>query len=177
VNKWKGVLIRFAEKELETLDIFCQKNMVKRTDLVRNATRLYVANPDVVNGVVKLRDNGVDIVPILDGIAMLAQKVDTIEKGFNSAIKRQELVSPAARERIIEAILRAKQKTKKNVTTVDRLREQIKRTDPSLEQFLYASASDGIPPFDDALIWLQQKGELSRNPGGIIEFNGDSKCV
>jgi hypothetical protein len=170
-NRWRGVLIRFGERELETIDRFCHENNVKRTDFIRNAARRVMNNPDSVNGVVKCRDDGIDILPLMDSITMLTQKVENIEKGLSSLLEGKKLANPVAKDRIIELILKIKQKAKKNVTTVDKLREQIKRRDPSLEQFLFASAANGIPPFDDALIELQQRRELNRDiKSGIIKW-------
>jgi hypothetical protein len=171
-NRWKGVLIRFDERELETIDRFCHENNVKRTDFIRNAARRVMNNPDSVDGIVKCRNDGVDVIPLMDGITMLTQKVENVEKGISSLLEGNKFSDATAKNRIIELILKIKQKAK-NVTTVDKLREQIKRMDPSFEQFLFASAANGIPPFDDALIELQQRGELSRDiRTGIVKWNG-----
>lgn len=169
-NKWKAVLIRFAEGELETLDAYCEENHVKRTDLIRSATRLYTANRDLVNGVIKLRDNSIDIAPVMDSIAIVAKKLEALEKRLISLFVEKGSAHPTSSSRIAEAVLMIKRRAKKDVTTVDRLREQLKRIDPSLAPFLLASDSCGICVLDEALLELEEKGELSREYGGIIRF-------
>jgi len=170
-NRWRGVLIRFGERELETIDRFCHENNVKRADFIRNAARRVMNNPDSVNGVVKSRDDGIDILPLMDSITMLTQKVENIEKGLSSLLEGKKLANPVAKDRIAELILKMKQKTKENATTVDRLRDQLKRIDSSIEPFLFASSTDGISVFDEVLIELQQRRELNRDlKSGIIKW-------
>lgn len=169
-SKWKAVLIRFVESEVETLDAYCRENHVKRTNLIRSATRVYVANRDLVNGVIRLSDTSVDIAPVMDSIGLVIQKVEALDKRLNSSSVENGSEDLTISKRIAEAVLMVKRRAKKDVTTVDQLREKLKSLDPSVVPFLHASDSKGICGLDEALRKLEEKGELSREYGGIIRF-------
>jgi len=169
-SKWKAVLIRFVEREVETLDAYCRENHVKRTDLVRSATRLYVANHDLVNGVIRLSDASVDIAPVMDSIGLVIQKVEALEKRLNSSSVENGSENLTISKRIAEAVLIVKRRAKKDITTVDQLREKLKILDPSSTPFLHATDSSGICVLDEVLRELEERGELSREYGGIIRF-------
>jgi len=174
---WKPILIRVVDREMETLREYCKKNHVKMTELFRNAVRLYITNPDLVNGIIKAEGNGVEVAQVMDSIDELVKKFEALEKKLTSLSAKKDFVQPIAKARIAEAVLKVKQKAKKDVTTVDRLREQLKGMDPSLDQFLVASATNGISLLDEVLMELQQRGELSWDFRRIVKFNGGQKCV
>lgn len=173
-NEWRGVLIRFAKEELERLDAFCKENHVKRTAVIRNATRFYIANRDVVNGVIRLRDASLDIAPVMDSIKSLhdvvVQKIEDVKEKLNSISVEESYPNLATKERIAEAVLMIKRRSKKDTITVEQLKEKLKAVDPSFTPFLYATASSGICVFDKVLLELEGKGELSRRYGGIIKW-------
>lgn len=169
-NTWKAVLIRFVKEELERLDKYCKENHVKRTDLIRSATRVYIANRDLVNGVIRIKDASVDIAPVLDNIGVVVQKLEAVEKRLNSLSVDNPSANLMIHKKIADAVLMVKKRAKKNLTTVDQLRDKLKRMDPSFAPFLYASDSCGVCVFDEVLRELEKKDELSREYGGIIKF-------
>jgi len=170
-SRWREILIRVAGMELANWNEYCAKNCIKRVDLVRNAVRLYIANPDIVNGVLRIADNDVDIGPILKGIGNLSKKLEAIEKRLDAFSAETDFVQPLARRRIAEGVLKAKQRTKDGVTTVDSLTEQLKQSDPSLVPFLFsANANGSISLLHEVLAELHQKGELSWDFKEIIRF-------
>jgi hypothetical protein len=171
-TRWKEVLIRVADVELDNWDEFCRKKGMKRIDLIRNAVRLYVANPELVNGGIKTVDNDVDIGPVLRGIDELKQKFEMIEKKVTSFPTETDFTHSLARKKVVEAILKTKQKAKGSVTTLDRLRDQLKETEPSLIPFLFP-VDGGISVLDEVLAELNEKGELSWNFRQIIRFRAD----
>jgi len=175
--RWREILIRVADEELANWNEFCARNCIKRIDLVRNAVRLYISNPELVNGVLKVVDNGAEIEPIIKGIDDLNKKLETIDKRLTSFSTETGFLQPLAKRRIAEGILKIKQETGDPVTTVDRLKEQLKLSDPSLIPFLY-STTGSISLLDEALAELHQKGELSWDFKEIIHFGAvdhDSK--
>lgn len=165
---WNQYVIRVADQEWTTWKEFCKKNHIKRADLIRNAVRFYIANPDFVNGVVKAANNGVDIRPVVDGITRLMQKVEVLENKLTSISQEKNLVS-ITKSKILDAVLRIKKRARNSITTVDRLREQIIKIDRSLAPFLVASVTCPVSPFDEVLSELEGK-ELRREYGGIINF-------
>lgn len=169
-DKWIGILIRFGEQELETINAYCIKHNIKRTDLVRGSIRDKIANADSISGTAQA--NSIDLIPLIDSINLLSRKVENLEKisVANSGVNEEKSIS-AAKGRITEAIRRIMEKTSEEFTTTEKLGEQIKRIDPSLEPFLHASAESGVSPFDEVLIELNQEGMLHRNSNGIIRLN------
>jgi hypothetical protein len=170
-DKWIGILIRFGQQELETINAYCIKHSIKRTDFVRGSIRDKIANADSISGTAQA--NSIDLVPLIDSINLLSTKVENLEKisVANSGAKEENKIS-AAKGRITEAIRQVIEKTSGEFTTTEKLGERIKRIDPSLEPFLHACAASGVSPFDEVLIELDQDGMLHRNSSGIIELNG-----
>ncbi|MEM2112033.1 MAG: hypothetical protein QXX08_09190 [Candidatus Bathyarchaeia archaeon] len=173
-NKWRRVLISFVKEELERLDAYCKENHVKRTDVIRSATRLYIANRDLVNGVIRLRDASLDIAPMMEDIKNLrdvvVQKIEDVKEKLSSISVEDNYPNLAIKERIAEAVLMIKRRGKKNTITVEQLKEKLKTIDPSFTPFLYATASSSICVLDKVLLELEGKGELSRLYGGIIKW-------
>ena len=177
-NDWKGVLIRYIKSELAVLDAFCKKNKVKRSDAIRNATRLYVNYPDLINGVIKVKDANIDIAPVIKHVDAVAQKIDQIGKKVNSLSSKDDFKDLAIKRRITHAILAIKHRTKKRVIAVEQLREELKTLDLSFAPYLYATNSSGICVLDECLFKLEQKKELLRKSysgTGIIEWRRE-KC-
>jgi hypothetical protein len=174
-NNWKGVLIRFVKEELERIDAYCKENHVKRSDVIRNSTRLYTNNRDLVNGVIRVNDASMDVAPVLESINVLSQKVEAIEKKLDSLSVKNSPTDLMINKRIEEAVLMIKQRVKKNVITVDQLKEKLIRIDPSFAPFLYATDSSGICILDEVLHEFEKKGELRREYGGIIRLREDVK--
>jgi hypothetical protein len=171
-TQWKAILIRFVEGESNMLKEYCRKNHVKMAELFRNAVRLYVANPDLVNGIVRVRDDGIETEQVLKGITELAQKLESLEKKLNSYPTDGKFTNSVIKARITECILKVKQKNKKEPITVDNLQIQLKKMDPSLAPYLVASATNGFSLFDEVLMELQGR-ELNRDFNEIINFIGD----
>lgn len=172
--KWKGVLIRFVKDELERLDAYCRENHLKRSYVIRSAIRLYITNPDLVNGVIRVRDTGFEIsTTIMDSINALAKRIESVEKKLDAFFQENDNDDWKIGEKMLEAVLMIKRRTKKGIITLDQLREKLKRINPSFAPFLYATNSSGICVLDEVLHKLEEKGELSRRYGGIIRFKGD----
>jgi hypothetical protein len=172
-NYWKTFPLRLAEGEWNMLKEYCKKNQIKITDLIRSILRLYFANPDLMNGIIKVANAHIETEQIVNSVTELIQKFEVLEKKLTSHPNESEFAYSLVKARIAEAILNTKQKARKKPITVDILREQIKKIDPSLAPFLVASASNGISSLDEVLVELEQKGELSRDYRGIIKFHGD----
>ncbi|MEM3697892.1 MAG: hypothetical protein QXZ02_04135 [Candidatus Bathyarchaeia archaeon] len=172
--KWRGVLIRFVKDELERLDAYCRENHLKRSYVIRSAIRLYITNPDLVNGVIRVRDTGFELsTTIMDSISAIAKRVENIEKKLDSFSQENGHNDWKISEKMLEAVLIIKRRTKKGIITLDQLREKLKRINPSFAPFLYATNSSGICVLDEVLHKLEEKGELSRRYGGIISFKSD----
>lgn len=169
---WKAIIIRFIDVEFSTLKEYCEKNHIKITELIRNAVRLYIANPNIVSGVVKASSNDVEIKQVLNGLTEVAQKLESLEKKLNSYPMDEKITDSAIKARIKECIMKVKQKYKKEPITVDKLRIELKKIDPSLTPYFVASAANGISHLDEVLIELHGH-ELNRDFNGIIKFNGD----
>jgi hypothetical protein len=170
-TRWKPILIRFVDRELNTLKEYCAKNNIKITELVRNAVRLYIANPDILNGVV--RANGVfEIKQLLDSMDKVTQKLEVLERKLNSYPMNEKFSDSLIKARIKECILEIREKYRKEPITVDKLKLKIKKMDPSLAPYLVASATNGFSLLDEVLMELHGR-ELSRDFNGIIRFNGD----
>jgi hypothetical protein len=169
-NKWKGVLIRFVKEELDRLDAYCKENHVKRTDVIRSATRLYITNHDLVNGVIRLTDANSDITPIMDNISIVVQKIEAVEKKLALLSVENDSENSKINERIAEAVLMVKRRAKNDTITLDQLRERLTSIDFSFAPFLCATDSSGICVLDEVLLELEGKGELSRLYGGIIKW-------
>lgn len=169
---WKRFLLRLAEGEWNTLKEYCKKNQIKITELIRNAVRLYIANPDILSGVVKVSGNDVEIKQVLNDITEVAQKLESLEKKLNSYPVDGKITDSVIKARIKECIMKVRQKYKKEPITVDKLRIELKKIDPSLTPYLVASATNGFSHLDEVLIELHGH-ELNRDFNGIIKFNGD----
>lgn len=163
-------MIRFVKEELDRLDAYCKENHVKRTDVIRSATRLYITNHDLVNGVIRLTDANSDITPILDSIGIVVQKIEAIEKKLALLSVENDSENSKINERIAEAVLMVKRRAKNDTITLDQLRERLTNIDFSFAPFLYATDSSGICVLDEVLLELEGKGELSRLYGGIIKW-------
>lgn len=172
-NDWKGVIVRYIKSELDVLDAFCKKNNAKRSDVIRNATRLYVNNPDLVNGVIRIKDANTDITPVIKRVDVVVQKIEQIGKKVNSLSSKDDFKDLTIKKRITHAILAIKHRTKESVIAVEQLREELKSTDLSFTPYLYATNSSGICVLDECLFELEQKKELRRKSysgTGIIEW-------
>jgi len=170
-TRWKPILIRFVDRESNTLKEYCAKNNIKITELVRNAVRLYIANPDILNGVVKVNGN-FEIKQVLDSIDKVTQKLEVLERKLNSYPTNEKFTDSLIKARITECILKIKEKNGREPITVDKLKLKIKKMDPSLAPYLVASANNGFSLLDEVLMELHGR-ELSRDFNGIIRFNGD----
>jgi hypothetical protein len=170
--KWKGVLIRFAEKELENIDGYCDKYSLKRSDFIRNSIRDKIYNADPITGGTREKDNPVDFTPLTDSVNLLSKKFESLESKLGSNFEEKETADSTVKERIIEAILQVMQRVTDPFTTTEKLAEQIKRTDRSLEQFFFASATNAISRYNEALTKLHQEGKLRLSANGIVEFLG-----
>jgi hypothetical protein len=169
-NKWRGVLVRFVKEELERLDAYCKENHVKRTDVIRSATRLYIANRDLVNGVFRVTDANPDITPVMDNIGIVVQKIEAVEKKLDLLSVENDSENSKINERLAEAVLMVKRRAKNDAITLDQLRERLTSIDFSFAPFLYATDSSGICILDEVLLKLEENGELRRQYGGIIKF-------
>ena len=170
---WKQVIVRYIKNELDVLDAFCNKNNLQRTDVIRNATRLYVNNPDLINGVIKTKDVNQDFSPVIKRVDVVVQKLDQIGKKVNSISAKDSFTDPMLKKKITKAILALKHKSVEDRTTVEQLREELKDLDLSFAIHLYPSNSAGISLLDECLFELEQKKELVRKSfsgTGIIEW-------
>jgi hypothetical protein len=169
---WKAFLLRLTEGEWNMVKEHCRKNQIKITDFVRSLLRLYFANPDLVNGVVRVRGNDVDVEQVLNGITEVAQKLESLDKKLNSYPTEGKFTNSVIKARITECILKVKQKNKKEPITVDKLKIQLEKMDPSLASYLVASTTNGFSLLDEVLMELHGR-ELNRDFNGIINFIGD----
>lgn len=171
-TEWKAVIIRFVNTEFRTLKEYCEKHHIKMAELIRNAVRCYIANPDLVKGIVKVSDNGTKINDVLQVVNKVAQKLDILDKKLGEYQQDGKLTDSVIKARIKECILKIKQKCKNKPITVDRLRLQLQKMDASLTPYLFASATNGFSLLDEVLMELQGR-ELTRDFNGIIKFIGD----
>lgn len=176
-GEWSGVLIRFAKHELENIDAYCKKYSLKRTDLIRSSIRDKIANTDPATGVTKEKDNPIDLIPVIDSINSLKLEFECLEKKFDSNSEGKEATHSSTEERIAEAILQVKQRTKDPLTTTEKLAERIKRLDPSLEPFLFASPTNGISLYENVLSRLHQEGMVHRRSSVIIDLKRDAEVA
>lgn len=170
VGNWVPFVLRFSKEELRNVDAFCKEHGLKRNEGFKISMRLLIAHPDLINGVVNLGNNDPELGPVIENLSLLSQKIESLEKSVNS-LADGKTVTPSriSKDKIATIILQQKKKNK-NATTIDKLREHVRRVDPSLEQYLVASASTGISPFNETIIDLQEKGELTWEIGGIIKW-------
>ena len=159
---------------MERIDAYCRENHVKRSDVIRSSIRLYTNNRDLVNGVIRVNDTSIDVAPVLESINVVLQKVEAIEKKLDSLSAKNSPTDLTINKRIEEAVLMIKRRAKKNVITVDQLREKL-NVNPSFAPFLHATDSSGICTLDEVLHELEKKGELRREYGGIIRLRKDVK--
>jgi hypothetical protein len=171
-RKWVGVYIRFAKQELGNIDAHCKKYNLKRSDFIRSSVRDKIYNTDPSTGATKQKDNSVDLIPVIDNINLLSKKFDSLEKKFDSNFEGKDPLNSTAKQRVMEAILQVMQRATDPFTTTEKLADRIKRIDPSLEQFLFASATNGVSAYEDALTELHRIGKLRRSATGIVEFKG-----
>ncbi|MCW4028354.1 MAG: hypothetical protein NWE92_01740 [Candidatus Bathyarchaeota archaeon] len=169
---WKEILIRVAEPELSHWDECCAKHNQTRSDFLRNAVRIFIANPDLANGIVKQPVNQVDIAPIMKAIEELNKKLEINEQNgptFGNTVFKNSL----AKRKVLEAVLLQKQKaleSQETVTTLDQLKEMLKDSDPSLAPFINPPAGGGLSILDEVLQELNGKQELTWDFCQIIEF-------
>ncbi|MEM3629259.1 MAG: hypothetical protein QXE06_07830 [Candidatus Bathyarchaeia archaeon] len=170
--QWKAMIIRFVDTEFRTLKEYCEKHHIKMTELIRNAVRHYIANPNTINGVVKVSDNGAKINDVLQIVNKVAQKLDVLDKKLGEYQQDGKLADSVIKARIKECVLKVKQKCKNKPITADKLRLQLQKMDASLTPYLFASATNGFSLLDEVLMELQGR-ELTRDFNGIIKFIGD----
>ena len=170
VGKWVPFVLRFSKDELRNVDAFCKDHCLKRNECFKISIRLLMAHPDLINGVVNLGNNNSNLDPLIEKLSLFSQKFERIEKSLSELAEGQPVTSSkVVKDKIAEIILQMKNKNK-SATTTDKLREHVKGIDPSLEQYLVASASTGISLFNETIIELQERGELTWEIGGIIKW-------
>ncbi len=171
-DKKMGVFILFDEQELENIDSHRKKFHLKRTEFIRDQIRKGISNADPITAITKQRENSTDLNPVMESLSLLHKRVESLEKNLNSHSEGNETISITVKERIAEAILQVMQRATDPFTTTEKLAEQIKRIDPSLEQFLFATGKNGFSPYGNVLTEFHLAGKLHRSPNGIIEFKG-----
>ena len=172
MNVWKQVLVRIAQKELKTWDMYCEKNHLKRVELIRNSVRATIANPNLAKNTVVTTDYSVETRPLMDAIRKLSQKLENIERSLNSkSFETNHTDDNVVKNKIKECVKNIMSNTKTaSTTTMDRLREQIKDQDPLLTPYLVSSSNRAFSLLDEVLLDLQAKGEIKQKHGGIVKF-------
>jgi len=168
-TRWKGVLIRVADAELLDWDGYCEKNRIKRVDLVRSSVRFFMANPEIVNGVVKRGETAVDLAPILGAMGELKQKLEMVEKKVSIVSTDKGLSQCVSKKKLAEAVLEFMQHTRNNVTTLDRLIVYIRKAEPQLAPFL-SSGDGGLCLLDEVLTELNDEGKVEWDFGEVVRF-------
>jgi len=146
---------------------------MKRVELIRNSVRATIANLNLGKNAVVTADYSIEIRQLADAIRKLDQKTGNIEKTINSkSFDTNYIGDNIAKIKIRECIQNILKNTKTaNTTTVDRIREHIKKRNPSLTQHLVSSSNRAFSLLDEVLYELQVKGEIERKYGGIIKFS------
>jgi len=166
------IVLRIPRNELEKLDAVCKELNLNRTQGLRTSYRFLMYNPDLVRGIVKL-DSNPDMSPIIEKVSALSQGMADIKEGITNLAEGNRITPFKVKERIGELILKILRENKGKDTTRDKLRDKIRRQDPSLEGFMFPSASNAFPVYEQVLMELQENGELTVSLNGIISKGDD----
>jgi hypothetical protein len=173
VLNYVPILLRIPRGELEKLDAVCKEKNLNRTEGLRVSYRNFMYNPDIVSGIVKLEDGSREGAPIMENLTTLSQDVKEIKEGINHLAEGNKITPFKAKERIAELIQTILQENRENDTTRDKLRDEIRRREPSLEQFMFPSASSAFSVYEQVLVELQENETLVIEIDGRIKNKGD----